>query len=120
MRYGSIRSTNNSSLGNEDSAFSGSNKSNNPKQEHKSSLSNDKQSFYGTRCRSTCNIIVSAVADFLPQQGEDNSETSDLVISEDQFSEKCKSHVSEEEPFVFNTAASYTVLQEKVINKTLK
>lgn len=109
--FGSTTSSKTCDFGGGDSAFSGSNNSNKPQKQfstfkEKTSSGPD---FYGTRCRSTCNITVSAVADFLPppegsmKQGENPNVTSSC------------SFIPEEEPdpFVFNTTASYTVLPEK-------
>lgn len=93
-------------FGGGDSAFSGSNNSN-KRQQTSSSTTKVKNSpdFYGTRCRSTCNIVVSAVADFLPTSEVDNGT----------FTSACNFIPEEEpDPFVFNTTASYTVQPEKV------
>jgi len=76
-----------------------------------------KSTFYGTRCRSTCNIIVSAVADFLPAEAilskqeidDDNS-----MITQQTLTTTSSYPQNEPDPFIFNTTASYTVLPEKV------
>ncbi|XP_065369949.1 uncharacterized protein LOC135962125 isoform X2 [Calliphora vicina] len=104
----SFRSTTSSmtcgDIGGADSAFSGSNNSNKPQNddtltsEAKDSVSN----FYGTRCRSTCNIIVTAVADFLSPT--DLQAIDNVSIENPEMDSK---------PFVFNTTASYTVQPEK-------
>ncbi|XP_055917819.1 uncharacterized protein LOC129950054 [Eupeodes corollae] len=84
----SFNSATSGEFGAGDSAFSGSNTPKNKKQQQN-------QPIYGTRCRSTCNIIVSAVADFLPNNAGN-------IIPE------------EPDPFVFNTTARYTVIPEKL------
>ncbi|KAM7342223.1 uncharacterized protein ACRADG_009705 isoform 1-T5 [Cochliomyia hominivorax] len=89
-------------IGGGDSAFSGSNISN--KHQPESSLTIDTEdsvaNFYGTRCQSTCNIIVTAVADFL-SPSEMQKIAADKTIE------------NSDKPFVFNTTASYTVQPEK-------
>lgn len=91
-------------IGGGDSAFSGSNTSH--KLQPDSSLTMEVKdsvaNFYGTRCRSTCNIIVTAVADFLSP-----SDIHQIVDSE--------SIENPDKPFVFNTTASYTVQPDKVL-----
>ncbi|XP_046809623.1 uncharacterized protein LOC111675925 [Lucilia cuprina] len=107
----SFRSTTSSmtcgDVGGGDSAFSGSNTSNKPQNdslttEVKDSLTN----FYGTRCRSTCNIIVTAVADFLSPT--DMQTIDNMSVENTEMDMK---------PFVFNTTASYTVQPEKFFDQ---
>uniref|UniRef100_A0A1I8NQN1 Uncharacterized protein n=1 Tax=Stomoxys calcitrans TaxID=35570 RepID=A0A1I8NQN1_STOCA len=114
----SFRSTTSSTTlyGGADSAFSGSNTSHRKRKTvdpNKTPEPDDDTAapFYGTRCRSTCNIIVSAVADFLPPPGLNIDEVDDNEVAR----HMSRSLIREEEPdpFVFNTTACYTVLPEK-------
>ncbi|XP_061392343.1 uncharacterized protein LOC133327822 [Musca vetustissima] len=118
----SFRSTTSSTtgFGGGDSAFSGSNTSHHNKTKKDGKSADSGKPYYGTRCRSTCNIIVSAVADFLPPPGS-NGEAGGVAAEDDagmdvgDQSHVRRQFVREEEPdpFVFNTTACYTVLPEK-------
>lgn len=70
---------------------------------------------YGTRCRSTCNIVVSAVADFLPADSAGAAATPENLMTTTRTT-TATDFIPEEEPdpFVYNTTASYTVLPQKV------
>lgn len=57
--------------------------------------------FYGTRCQSTCNIIVTAIADFLPPTECSKMTQKDL----DNVTMPC--HEKDIETFVFKTNANY-------------
>ncbi|XP_075168116.1 uncharacterized protein LOC142240294 [Haematobia irritans] len=116
----SFRSTASSTTcyGGADSAFSGSNTSNRKRKSDPNKTQEDGEDdtatstpYYGTRCRSTCNIIVSAVADFLPPPGHNIDEVDDNEVAR----HMSRSLIREEEPdpFVFNTTACYTVVPEK-------
>ncbi|XP_055836724.1 rho GTPase-activating protein gacU [Episyrphus balteatus] len=91
----SFNSANSGDFCGADSAFSGSNTPRNQNQQQQQQQKQQQQQLYGTRCRSTCNIIVSAVADFLP-----NAAGNDIPEEEP-------------DPFVFNTTASYTVIPDQ-------
>ncbi|XP_019893736.1 uncharacterized protein LOC105262075 isoform X2 [Musca domestica] len=114
----SFRSTTSSTtgFGGGDSAFSGSNTSHHRARAEGNSTESNKP-YYGTRCRSTCNIIVSAVADFLPPPGSngDGADVDGGAGGEEGQHHMRRQFVREEEPdpFVFNTTACYTVLPEK-------
>lgn len=80
--------------------------SSNRKQQNTSSAEVKKidTNFYGTRCKSTCNIIVTAVADFLSP--------SDIQTFN---SGTVQNDAKDSETFVFNTSANCTLLHpEKV------
>ncbi|XP_037948959.1 serine-rich adhesin for platelets [Teleopsis dalmanni] len=139
--FRSTTSSNYADYGGADSAFSGSNasKSNQQASSNKQKQPRQQQSFttstngvgstsasttatnpgYGTRCRSTCNIIVSAVADFLPADA-----IAAAVASNDNLmsthATSAAEFIAEEEPdpFIFNTTASYTILPEKTFEDT--
>ncbi|XP_067631284.1 serine-rich adhesin for platelets [Eurosta solidaginis] len=144
-------STNVGDFGGGDSAFSGSNTS---KQRQRPYQQRQPRSasggpngvggattsapLYGTRCRSTCNIVVSAVADFLPTDvatGAAAAASSSTTPNVNVMSGGCgdegatATHVratatdfmatDEADPFVFNTTASYTVLPQKSIDSLI-
>lgn len=57
--------------------------------------------FYGTRCQSTCNIIVTAIADFLPPP-------EGATITPENLANAPMSHPEKDfETFVFKTNANY-------------
>ncbi|XP_073847013.1 uncharacterized protein isoform X2 [Musca autumnalis] len=120
----SFRSTTSSTtgIGGGDSAFSGSNTSHH-KTKGEGKSGDSMKPYYGTRCRSTCNIIVSAVADFLPPPGTPGSNDDGAAAGDeglDEADQQQQQHIrrqfvreEEPDPFVFNTTACYTVLPEK-------
>ncbi|XP_011209607.2 uncharacterized protein LOC105230516 [Bactrocera dorsalis] len=142
--FRSTTSSTNADLGGGDSAFSGSNTSKQrqrPYQRQTPTASatgpNTMGAIYGTRCRSTCNIVVSAVADFLPtnqatSEGATSTQTTtneDFMMSSGSGLGGATTHVKasatdfipeeEADPFVFNTTASYTVLPQASIDSTI-
>ncbi|KAL9918230.1 uncharacterized protein ACN427_000657 isoform 1-T4 [Glossina fuscipes fuscipes] len=114
----SFRSTTSSmtcgDFGGGDSAFSGSNTSHKRIPQAADDKKNKSPNYYGTRCRSTCNIVVSAVADFLPCPVSTKT-TSEMSVDDNSNFTTTYQFIPQEEtdPFVFNTTASYTVLPEK-------
>ncbi|XP_053966353.1 uncharacterized protein LOC128868367 [Anastrepha ludens] len=146
--FRSTTSSTNADLGGGDSAFSGSNASKQrqrPYQRQPQTASGGPNvagvatgALYGTRCRSTCNIVVSAVADFLPADAASSAAFASAA-NEDFASSgaggggggrgRATTHVTatatdfipekEADPFVFNTTASYTVLPQRSIDSTI-
>ncbi|CAD7013989.1 unnamed protein product [Ceratitis capitata] len=140
--FRSTTSSTNADLGGGDSAFSGSNASKQrqrPYQRQTQTTSGNGTHttgtpLYGTRCRSTCNIVVSAVADFLPTNSAAGDASTGAGETAAYASSGCglggaTTHVmatatdlipeEEPDPFVFNTTASYTVLPQRSIDSTM-
>ncbi|XP_011196401.2 uncharacterized protein Hgs_2 [Zeugodacus cucurbitae] len=143
--FRSTTSSTNADLGGGDSAFSGSNTSKQRQRPYQrqtptasASGPNTTGAIYGTRCRSTCNIVVSAVADFLPTNHatSDGATSTQTTANEDfmmssggsglggattHVKASATDFIAEEEadPFVFNTRASYTVLPQASIDSTI-